>query len=240
MARILVVEDEREMALGLKDNFEYEGYDVEIAADGEEALQKTVAFEPHLILLDIMLPIKSGFDVCRELRAKGIRTPIIMLTARGEEIDKILGLELGADDYITKPFSIRELLSRVKAVLRRAPSAKEGRSVFQIGKLTVHFDHLTAHDSNGEVTLSHKEFEILKYFIDHQGETVSRDQFLDKVWGYEHFPTSRTVDNYIVRLRKAIEYHHGVRDWIQIPSMKDALVNPPALSHIFLQFFTSG
>ncbi len=205
MARILIVEDEKEMALGLKDNFEYEGYDVEIAEDGEKGIQKTLAFNPHLIVLDIMLPVKSGYDVCRELRSKGIQTPIIMLTARGEEIDKILGLELGADDYITKPFSIRELLSRVKAVLRRAPSTQESRSVFQIGKLTVNFDHLTAHDTNGEVMLSHKEFEILKYFTEHQGEIISRDQFLDKVWGYEHYPTSRTVDNYIVRLRKVTE-----------------------------------
>ncbi|HDQ45812.1 MAG TPA: response regulator transcription factor [bacterium] len=205
MARILIVEDEKEMASGLRDNFEFEGYDVEIAGDGEEAVEKTLSYDPHLIVLDIMLPQKSGYDVCRELRSKGIRTPIIMLTARGEEIDKILGLELGADDYITKPFSIRELLSRVKAVLRRAPSANEGRAVFQAGKLTVHFDRLTAHDADGEVMLSHKEFEILRYFSDHPGETISRDRFLDKVWGYEHFPTSRTVDNYIVRLRKAVE-----------------------------------
>lgn len=205
MARILIVEDEKEMALGLKDNFEFEGYDVQIAEDGESAIEKTQAYKPHLIILDIMLPKKSGYDVCRELRSKGIQTPVIMLTARGEEIDKILGLELGADDYITKPFSVRELLSRVKAVLRRAPSTQQSVSIYQIGKLTIDLAHLSAQNENGEVELSHKEFEILKYFIEHQGEIISRDQFLDKVWGYEHYPTSRTVDNYIVKLRKAIE-----------------------------------
>lgn len=205
MTRILVVEDELEMARGLQDNFEYEGYEVELAKDGNEALEKVSSFSPHLILLDVMLPHKSGYDVCRELRANNDSTPIIMLTARGEEIDKILGLELGADDYITKPFSVRELLSRVKAVLRRVPD-KDGRSpICQIGKLTLDFDQLIAHDADGDVELSHKEFEILKYFVEHQGEIISRDQFLDKVWGYEHYPTSRTVDNYIVKLRKAIE-----------------------------------
>ncbi|NQT24778.1 response regulator transcription factor [candidate division KSB1 bacterium] len=205
MTRILVVEDEFEMAKGLQDNFEFEGYEVELAKNGTEALEKVASFTPHLIVLDVMLPHKSGYDVCREMRSKNNNTPIIMLTARGEEIDKILGLELGADDYITKPFSVRELLSRVKAVLRRTPDS-DGRSpICQIGKLTLDFDQLTAHDVNGEVELSHKEFEILKYFVEHQGEIISRDQFLDKVWGYEHYPTSRTVDNYIVKLRKAIE-----------------------------------
>lgn len=205
MTRILIAEDEPDMAKGLQDNFEFEGYEVRIAHDGVEALEMVADFSPHLIILDVMLPQKSGYDVCRELRSKRNNTPIIMLTARGEEIDKILGLELGADDYITKPFSVREMLSRVKAVLRRTPAMEARSAVYQIGKLTVDFNLFTAHNEHGNVDLSHKEFEIVKYFIEHQGETISRDQFLDKVWGYEYYPNSRTVDNYIVKLRKAIE-----------------------------------
>jgi DNA-binding response OmpR family regulator len=206
MAKILVVEDEVEMASGLKDNFEYDGHEVIIARDGERGLQLALEEKPHLIILDIMLPRKSGFDVCKELRAKGFKTPIIMLTARGEEIDKVLGLELGADDYITKPFSVRELLARTKAVLRRYPETlSRYDNVLQIGKLSVDFANFVATDEHGEVDMSYKEFEILKHFIEHRGKTISRDELLNDVWGYEIYPTSRTVDNYIVKLRKKIE-----------------------------------
>ena len=206
MAFILIIEDEQDMAQGLRDAFEYDGHTVELAQDGEEGLEKVYKLKPHLILLDIMLPQKSGFDVCKELRSKNISTPIIMLTARGQEIDKVLGLELGADDYIVKPFSVRELLARVKAVLRRTePVIKTAQNLVQIGKLYIDFEHLMAEDDKGKVDLSHKEFEILKFFLDHQGETVSRDNLLDKVWGYDIYPTTRTIDNHIVRLRKKIE-----------------------------------
>ncbi len=206
MARILIVEDEVEMALGLKDNFEYDGHEVLLAEDGEKGLQLALEGNPHLIILDIMLPQKSGFDVCKELRAKSIKTPIIMLTARGQEIDKVLGLELGADDYITKPFSVRELLARVKAVLRRSPNDKTRDAEFvTFGKIKVDFVHYSAYDDNGKVELTHKEFEILKYFLEHKAQTISRDNLLDDVWGYDYFPTSRTVDNHIVKLRKKIE-----------------------------------
>jgi DNA-binding response OmpR family regulator len=206
MARILIIEDEVDLAEGLKDNFEFDGYEVSIAHDGEEGLQKVLDEAPEIILLDLMLPKKSGLDVCRELRAQGIDTPIIMLTARGQEIDKVLGLELGADDYITKPFSIRELLARVKAVLRRYPDKiKKIDNVQQIGKLTVDFDHYVAYLDGKEIDLTHKEFELLRYFMEHQDETITREHLMNKIWGYENYPTSRTVDNYIVKLRKKLE-----------------------------------
>jgi DNA-binding response OmpR family regulator len=206
MARILIVEDEREMAAGLKDNFEFDGHTVYIAEDGEIGLDMALSEKPDLIILDVMLPKKSGYDVCKEIRARKLTTPIIMLTARGQEIDKILGLELGADDYMTKPFSVRELLARVKAVLRRSEhDVKDISETQKIGKITVDFQHYEATDENGKVEFSHKEFEILKYFLANRGKTISRDQLLDDVWGYEAFPTSRTVDNHILKLRKKIE-----------------------------------
>ena len=208
MSRILIIEDEPEMANGLKDNFEFDGHEVFIAPDGETGKNKALDQNPDLIILDIMLPKKSGFDVCKELRSEGITTPIIMLTARGQEIDKVLGLELGADDYITKPFSVRELLARVKAVLRRYSDRQESKdSLLQIGRLKIDPLHYYAEDEQGEVELTHKEFEILKFFIENKGKTISRDQLLDNVWGYEVYPTSRTVDNHILHLRKKIEYN---------------------------------
>ncbi len=205
MAKILIVEDEIEMAKGLKDNFEFDGHEVLIAEDGELGLDLALNESPHLIILDLMLPKKSGFDVCKEIRAAGKKTPIIMLTARGQEIDKVLGLELGADDYLTKPFSVRELLARVKAVLRRYPEQQKAGQTVKIGVVTIDLDKYTAHDDNGPLELSHKEFEMIKYFVQHKGETVSREKLLDDVWGYDAFPTSRTVDNHILQLRKKIE-----------------------------------
>lgn len=206
MTRILIIEDETEMAEGLKDNFELEGYEVRIAGDSEKGMELALSEPSDLVLLDVMLPKKSGFELCKELRHKGIATPVIMLTARGQEIDKVLGLELGADNYITKPFSVRELLSRVKAVLRRSgPGQTAVHGPFHVGRLKVDFIHYSASDVKGPVELSHKEFELLKYFIEHSGQIVQRDQLLDHVWGYEILPKSRTIDNFIVRLRKKIE-----------------------------------
>lgn len=205
MTSILIIEDETELASGLKDNFEFDGYDVLLAGDGETGLNLAIERQPNLIILDIMLPKMSGLDVCKELRSRGLSTPIIMLTARSQEIDKVLGLEFGADDYITKPFSIRELLARVKAVLRRFPDNKRDTRLHSIGKLTIDFDHYLAEDVNGKVELTYKEFEILKYFLENKGQVITRDKLLDDVWGYEHFPTSRTVDNHIVKLRKKVE-----------------------------------
>lgn len=206
MASILIVEDEPAMQLGLKDNLELEGYSVHLANDGEAGLSK-IKSEPYdLILLDVMLPKISGFDVCRAARGAGVSTPIILLTARGEEIDKVLGLELGADDYITKPFSVRELLARVKALLRRSHSApaKESSTVV-LGRLSIDFHAFRAEENGQEIKLSHKEFEILSYLHQNRNQVVSRYDLLEKVWGYEEQPTTRTVDNFMLRLRQKVE-----------------------------------
>jgi DNA-binding response OmpR family regulator len=206
MATILIVEDEPAMQLGLRDNLEFESYAVDVASDGVEGLNKIKSKPYDLILLDVMLPKLSGFDVCKQSRAAGVNTPIILLTARGEEIDKVLGLELGADDYVTKPFGVRELLARVKAHLRRSQSAplKESQGV-SIGRLKIDFSAYRAEENQSEVKLSHKEFELLSYLHQHKNEVVSRYDLLEKVWGYEEQPTTRTVDNFIVRLRQKVE-----------------------------------
>lgn len=206
MAKLLIIEDEPSMQLGLKDNMELEGYLVETASDGEEGLAKIKTNSFDLILLDLMLPKLSGFDVCKEARSVGISTPIVLLTARGEEIDKILGLEFGADDYITKPFSIRELLARVKAILRRSqlqPVKDNARTI--IGRLNIDFESFNATENQIEIKLSHKEFEILSYLNQHKNQVVSRHDLLEKVWGYDEQPTTRTVDNFVVRLRQKVE-----------------------------------
>ena len=205
MPKILIIEDEPEMLMGLQDNFEFEGYEVITASDGVAGLEAALSENADLIILDIMLPEKSGFDVCKELRAKNIDTPIIMLTAKGQEIDKVLGLEMGADDYMTKPFSVRELLARVKAVLRRYKHNQKSMSKYILGNVEIDFDKYIAHKDNVDLNFTHKEFEILKYFIQHRGETISREKLLDDVWGYEAYPTSRTVDNHILKLRQKIE-----------------------------------
>lgn len=206
MYRILIVEDETQMRLGLKDNLEFEGYTVDIAEDGSAGLEKIGNASYDLIILDIMLPQISGFEVCRKIREKGIKTAVIMLTAKGEEIDKVLGLELGADDYITKPFSLRELLARVKAVLRRTEEqALTARDIVRIGRLEVNFKTYNAFLEGKSVTATHKEFEILKFLWQHRGEVVSRDQLLNQVWGYSENPTTRTVDNFILKLRQKVE-----------------------------------
>jgi DNA-binding response OmpR family regulator len=205
MAHILIVEDEAQMRLGLKDNLEFEGYEVDTAEDGEEGLAKILNNVYDLILLDVMLPKISGFDVCKKARAQGIESSILMLTAKGEEIDKVLGLELGADDYITKPFSLRELLARIKAVLRRTPASYAKDKKIKMGQLQINFTSYEALADNESVSLSHKEFEILKYFWQHENETVSREKLLEEIWGYGNSTTTRTVDNFILRLRQKIE-----------------------------------
>ncbi len=206
MSRILIVEDEPAMQLGLKDNLELERYEVDIAGDGETGLKKITSGNHDLILLDVMLPKLSGFDLCRAARAAGVETPIILLTARGEEIDKVLGLELGADDYITKPFSVRELLARIKAILRRNKRAQgESSTQVVIGRLLIDIDTYQAHNDDGPARLSHKEFEILRYLYANRNRVVSRDDLLENVWRYEKAITTRTVDNFIARLRQKVE-----------------------------------
>ncbi len=209
MARILVVDDEPNMLTGLKDNLEFESYEVILAGNGEDGLNQLREHHFDLVLLDIMMPKMSGLDVCKIARNEGIKTPIIFLTAKGEEIDKVLGLELGADDYITKPFSIRELVARVKAVLRRSEGNEAtGDKIpdeITIGNLTVDFVHYEANISGKSTKMSHKEFEVLSYLIRHRNEIVSRYQLLQDVWGYDSQPTTRTVDNFILKLRQKIE-----------------------------------
>lgn len=208
MKKILIVEDELNMITGLKDNLEFEGYEVDTATEGKTGLEKVTGGKYDLILLDVMLPEVSGFDICKTARKKGVNTPIILLTAKGEEIDKVLGLELGADDYITKPFSLRELLARIKAILRRLPGTNgesQGDEDVQIGNMRVNFRNYTASDSNGEVRMSHKEFEILHYLYSNSGKTVDRDDLMSKVWGIDYDITTRTVDNFILKLRQKIE-----------------------------------
>ena len=205
MRKILIIEDEPDMVLGLRDNFEYEGYGVAVAGDGEEGIKRALADQPDLILLDVMLPRLSGLDVCRRLRREGLDTPIIMLTARGQEMDKVIGLEIGADDYVTKPFSLKELLARVRAHLRRSSNQVAELESYQFGEIELNFKKYQALKQGQPLELSPREFEILKYFIQHRGETVTRDQLLDDVWGYDNYPLTRTIDNHIAKLRQKIE-----------------------------------
>lgn len=205
MKRILIVEDEPNIRLGLKDNLEFEGYQVSVATDGKQGLAKIEEDSYDLVLLDVMLPELSGFDVCKIIREKGIKTPLILLTAKGEEIDKVLGLELGADDYVTKPFGLRELLARIKAVLRRGKGTLPDKKEILIGRLQVNFSAYSSQSDNKRVKMSHKEFEILKYLWENRNQTVSRYQLLEDIWGYNEQPTTRTVDNFILKLRQKVE-----------------------------------
>ena len=206
MSKILVVEDEPDMRTGLKDNLEFEGYEVDFAEDGETGLKNILEGDYDLVLLDVMLPRMSGFDVCKTVRKKGNNVPIILLTAKGEEIDKVLGLELGADDYVTKPFGLRELLARIKAVLRRGEEKEKSQNSFvNIGRIEVNFFTYNALENNLAVQMSHKEFEILHFLWNNKNSTVSRDDLLNNVWGYDESPTTRTVDNFILKLRQKIE-----------------------------------
>ena len=205
MAKILIIEDEPNMVIGLKDSCEFEGYEVAVARDGKEGLEKASTEKPDIILLDVMLPVMSGIDVCRTLRTRGIDTPILMLTARSQETDKVVGLEVGADDYVTKPFSIKELLARIRAHLRRASKQVAEIESFTFGDVEVNFKKFVAHKAGEALDLSAREFELLRYFIRRRGEIVTRDQLLDEVWGYDSIPITRTVDNHIARLRQKIE-----------------------------------
>lgn len=205
MTRILIVEDEPNMVAGLRDNFEFEGYEVLTAYDGEEGLQRALGDSPDLVVLDVMMPKMSGLEVCKQLKAKRPSIPIIMLTARGQEVDKVVGLELGADDYVTKPFSIRELIARVKAVLRRGRTLPKEQDRYSFGDAEVDLHACRVTRQGKELDFSSTEFELLKYFVCHAGEVLSRDRLLEEVWGYDSYPTTRTVDAHLVRLRQKLE-----------------------------------
>ena len=203
MARILVVEDEPALAVCLENDLKLEGYEVEAVRDGEMALAKGLQLEFDLILLDVILPRKDGFEVCRELRRAGVRTPIILLTARTQEAEKVLGLELGADDYVTKPFSPRELRARIKAALRRATGALP--DIFRFGEVEVDFRKCQLRRRGKPVDITALELKLLEAFIRARGRALTRNQLLDEVWGPGTFISDRVVDNHITRLRKKVE-----------------------------------
>jgi two-component system alkaline phosphatase synthesis response regulator PhoP len=204
LPRILIVDDEPHIVRGLEDNLRFEGYETSASLDGEDALRRAASEAPDLILLDVMLPRLSGWDVCRELRRRGVDVPIIMLTARGDETDRVRGLELGADDYVAKPFALRELLARVRAVLRR-PGPRQKFEAFAFGDTRIQLRARRVVRAGADVRLTRKEFDLLVYLVQHRGEIVTRDRLLDEVWGYERFPTTRTVDTHVLRLRRKLE-----------------------------------
>ncbi|MEM1136063.1 MAG: response regulator transcription factor [Bacteroidota bacterium] len=205
--KVLIVEDEIGMQIGLKDNLEFEGYKVDTASDGEEGLQMLTKNYYDLLVLDVMLPKMSGFELCRVIRKKDIVVPVILLTAKSEEIDKVRGLELGADDYITKPFGLREFLARVKAVLRRSKNGEKNDDSTEIllGKLAINFQNYQASYQGHPVKMSHKEFSILEYLWLNKNKIISRNDLLEKIWGYHEFPSTRTVDNFVVKIRQKVE-----------------------------------
>ena len=205
MRKVLIVEDDQAMAVALRDGFTYEGYAVHVARDGAAGLRMAEERSHDLVILDVMLPRMSGLDVCRQLRSAGNDTPIIMLTARGQEIDKVLGLKTGADDYVTKPFSFLELMARVEAVLRRTSKSTDSVEQVGFGDVEMNFKTFEASKGGRALELSPREFKMMKYFVEHRGEVVTRDQLLDHVWGYEGLPLTRTVDMHIAKLRQKIE-----------------------------------
>ena len=205
MPKVLIVEDDDSMIAALRDGFEYEGYAVVLARDGAAGLRLAAEAKPDAIILDVMLPKMSGLDVCREIRREGNTVPVIMLTARGQEIDKVLGLKLGADDYVTKPFGFLELMARVEAVIRRASGRAARLDAFEFGAVKADFKRGEVRRNGRLLDLSARELRLLQYFIERRGEVVTRDQLLDAVWDYDTAPLTRTVDMHVAKLRKKIE-----------------------------------
>jgi two-component system alkaline phosphatase synthesis response regulator PhoP len=210
MKNILIVEDDASIALGLESALQDEGFETHTARTGPEGLRLAREHKPDLILLDLMLPGMSGLEICKRIRDEGIMTPVIMLTSKTEENDKVLGLELGADDYVTKPFSLRELLARVRAHLRREEAASPANGEapmekYSFGEVVVDFKRHEVYKAGELQELTNREFRLLEYFIQHPGELLTRDRLLNEIWGYDVYPTTRTVDNHILRLRKHIE-----------------------------------
>ena len=209
MTTVLAIEDDPAILRGLADNLRFEGYDVVTASDGETGYHLQKERKPDLIVLDLMLPRMSGFELCRKLRGEGIQTPILMLTARSEEPDRVLGLDLGADDYVTKPFSVRELMARVRALLRRTQPAPEGTpdlpDDLRFGDVEIDFRSYEARLNGEPVEMTRKEFAVLRFLASRAGQVVTRDDLLNEVWGYESYPSSRTVDNHVAGLRAKLE-----------------------------------
>jgi DNA-binding response OmpR family regulator len=206
MSTIVVIEDDPAILRGLADNLKFESYKVITAGAGDVGLAAVHEHKPDLVILDLMLPKLSGYEICRKLRAEGNTTPILMLTARGEETDRVLGLDLGADDYVTKPFSIRELLARVRALLRRSqPGRPPAPDELSFGDVYVDFRSYEARKGDRPLEMTRKEYGVLRLLASRPGEVLTRDDLLNEVWGYEHYPTTRTVDNHIASLRAKIE-----------------------------------
>lgn len=203
--RLLVIEDEPGLVLTLTDRLASEGYEVEAAPDGEEGLARAVSDRFDLILLDVMLPCMNGFDLCRDLRRRGVAVPVLMLTARGQVTDKVVGLKLGADDYLTKPFRMIELLARIEALLRRTPTSRLAPDVYRFGNVHIDFRRAKVESGSAPVELSAKEFQLLRYFVEHPGVVLSREELLNNVWDYAAMPTTRTVDVHVSWLRKKLE-----------------------------------
>lgn len=203
METVLIIEDDSTMLIGLKDNFEFKGYKVLTAADGERGLKAALNSKPDLIILDIMLPKINGYEICRLIREQKLTMPIIMLTAKGEESDIVLGLNLGADDYVTKPFSIKELLARAAAFLRR--TRKEVQDVYEFGSFRLDTSARRLTRKGKEIELSPKEFNLLEYFVKKPGRALTRDEILNAVWGYDCVVTSRSIDRFVTTLREKIE-----------------------------------
>ncbi len=205
MSKVLIVEDDESMAVALRDGFKYEGFEVELAGDGATGLRLATEGAFDLIVLDVMLPKLSGLDVCKRIRRDGSKVPIIMLTARGQEVDKVVGLKVGADDYVTKPFGFLELMARVEAVLRRAGGYGTEMESFRFGDVEIDFNKGEARREGRPLNLSPREFKLLGFLIEHRGEILPRERLLDAVWGYDNVPFTRTVDMHIAKLRKKIE-----------------------------------
>ncbi len=205
MPKVLIVEDDAVMATALSDGFTYEGYAVVLAKDGEAGLKAAHEAAPDVVVLDVMMPKMSGLDVCKRLRSEGSSIPIIMLTARGQEIDKVLGLKLGADDYVTKPFGFMELMARVEALLRRTAGGARHAEVYGFGDVVVDFKKAELKKNGSPVEVTARELKLLEFFIAHRGEVVPRERLLDQVWDYDSAPLTRTVDMHVAKLRKKIE-----------------------------------
>ena len=215
LRRILLVEDEPGLVLTLTDRLEAEGYHVDSVTDGESAIARASAEPFDLIVLDVMLPRRDGFDVCRTVRQRGVTAPILMLTARGQVVDRVVGLKLGADDYLTKPFEMAELLARIEALLRRAPQAAAAAAEqYRFGDITLDVRRTEVLKGGQPVELSALEFKLLRYFIEHRGATLSRDELLNEVWGYDAMPSTRTVDVHVAWLRQKLEPNPRIPQYI--------------------------
>ena len=213
--RILLVEDEPSLVLTLTDRLLSEGYEVEAAGDGDAAVDRAIAGSFDMVLLDVMLPGRDGFEVCRELRQRGLQIPIVMLTARGQVVDRVVGLKLGADDYVTKPFEMIELLARMEAIFRRArASSSSPAGTYAFGSVRVDFRSGEVFRDGEPVTLSALEFKLLAFFIQNRGALLTRDELLDKVWGYDAMPTTRTVDVHVASLRQRLERNPSRPEYI--------------------------